>query len=108
MGQPAEQFELEPVQAIDLRKVARLDSSPIPARLSALDLTRGIAILLMVISHSIKGLLTFEQMPAWGIMPIHTLTKLSSSMFFVVFGISLSLFFLPYTHEPDWKLKRNK
>lgn len=77
-------------------------------RLDSLDLARGIAITLMVISHTIKGLLMFEQMPAWGIMPVHTITKFSSSLFFLVFGISLAIFIGPQTKTSGWLKKRNK
>lgn len=98
----------EPVQALDFRNVERLNPGADRSRLSALDLARGIAIMLMVTSHSIKGLLTFEQMPPWGIMPVHAATKFSSSLFFLVFGISLSLFFLPYTGTVEWPKKRKQ
>ncbi|MEQ1875688.1 MAG: serine hydrolase [Bdellovibrionia bacterium] len=107
MALPQHAEHPEQIQPIDLRKVERLNPRADRVRLSALDLARGIAIFLMVMSHSIKGLLTFEQMPPFGIMPIHTITKFSSSLFFLVFGFSLSLFFLPYTHTDEWKSKRN-
>ncbi len=76
-------------------------------RVDALDVARGLAITLMIISHTIKGLLSYEQMPDWGIMPIHAITKFSSSTFFLVFGVALAIL----TRDVDadrWPKKRNR
>lgn len=80
-----------------------------PTRIIAIDLARGIAISLMILSHGVKGLLSFEQFPAWGLVPIHLITKFSSTIFFLVFGLSLAVSFAPATLDPRrWPRKRNK
>lgn len=61
---------------------------------------------LMILSHGVKGLLSFQQIPPWGLVPIHLLTKFSSSLFIVVFGTSLAVAFLPAVGTPDWPRKR--
>ncbi|MGE4131872.1 MAG: heparan-alpha-glucosaminide N-acetyltransferase domain-containing protein [Bdellovibrionales bacterium] len=87
----------------------RVVVAPQPTRRTeSLDLARGLAITLMIISHSIKGLLSYEQMPDWGIMPIHAITKFSSSIFFTVFGISLAIFIAPSAGTEKWPKRRNK
>ncbi|WP_240613847.1 heparan-alpha-glucosaminide N-acetyltransferase domain-containing protein [Salinicola acroporae] len=75
-------------------------------RIDAIDLARGFAVVLMILSHGIKGLLPFDQFPDWGIVPIHLVTKFSSSLFVIVFGIALAVVFLPRVGEPDWPRRR--
>lgn len=75
-------------------------------RIEVIDLARGIAIALMIVSHAVSGLLGIRQVPDWGMVPIHLLTKFSSSLFITVFGIALAVAFLPRTHEPDWPRRR--
>lgn len=77
-------------------------------RVEALDLARGVAVTLMILSHGVKGLLGFEAIPEWGMVPIHLITKISSSLFFLVFGISLAVAYLPAAGTPDWPRKRKK
>ncbi len=92
--------ELEPTPAVspDAKRV----------RMDALDLARGFAIALMILSHSVKGLLTFEAFPTWGLVPIHLITKFSSSLFILVFGISLAMAYLPHVGTDRWDEKRRK
>jgi fucose 4-O-acetylase-like acetyltransferase len=75
-------------------------------RWSSLDLARGIAITLMILSHCVKGLMYHSRIPDWGLIPIHLLTKFSSSLFILVFGLSLSLYFLPLIGSEKWPGKR--
>jgi len=75
-------------------------------RWDALDIARGFAIILMILSHCVKGLLAHYMLPDWGVVPIHLITKFSSSLFIVVFGMSLSLYFLPHVGKSSWKTKR--
>lgn len=77
-------------------------------RIEALDLARGIAVTLMILSHGVKGLLTFEQFPQWGLVPVHLITKFSSTLFFLVFGLTLAVSFLPSVGTPQWPAKRKK
>lgn len=77
-------------------------------RIESLDFARGLAIALMILSHTVKGLLSYEQIPDWGLVPVHLLTKFSSSLFFLAFGISLALFFIPSTETSGWSRKRNR
>ena len=73
-----------------------------PRRIEALDLARGFAIALMILSHGVKGLLSFDDFPQWGLVPIHLVTKFSSSLFILVFGISLAVAFLPDVNTARW------
>lgn len=77
-------------------------------RIEAIDLARGIAIALMILSHSVSGLFGIRQLPDWGLVPIHLLTKFSSSLFIMVFGIALAVAFLPRVGEADWPRRRLK
>jgi uncharacterized membrane protein len=83
-------------------------TAPVPLsipRLRAIDLARGLAIALMILSHGINGLLSFEQIPHAGMM-LHAFTKFSSSLFILVFGVALGLAFVPYANSPVWPRKR--
>lgn len=77
-------------------------------RIEAIDLARGFAIALMIVSHAVSGLYGIRQLPEWGLVPIHLLTKFSSSLFILVFGIALAVAFLPRIDEPDWPQRRLK
>jgi fucose 4-O-acetylase-like acetyltransferase len=77
-------------------------------RIEAIDLARGFAICLMILSHGVNGLLPFDDFTDWGQVPIHLITKFSSSLFIIVFGIALGVIFLPKTHTPDWPRRRNR
>lgn len=77
-------------------------------RFEALDLARGFAIILMILSHGVKGLMMFEQMPPWGLVPVHLITKFSSSLFILVFGITLAVAFVPHIGTELWPKKRKK
>lgn len=77
-------------------------------RIEAIDMARGIAISLMFLSHCVKGLLSFQMMPQWGIVPVHLITKFSSSLFIMIFGMSLSLFFSDTIGTSKWPQKRKK
>ena len=80
-----------------------------PTRITAIDLTKGFAVGLMILSHGVKGLLSFDQFPDWGLVPIHLITKFSSTTFFIAFGLSLAVSFAPATQDPDlWPAKRKK
>ena len=76
-------------------------------RWTSLDMARGIAILLMILSHCVKGLIHPSRIPDWGIIPVHLITKFSSSLFILVFGVSVSLFFIPHISKKTWNKKRN-
>lgn len=75
-------------------------------RVEAIDLARGLAISLMILSHTVSGLLGIRQVPDWGMVPIHLLTKFSSSLFILVFGIALTVACLPKTGASDWPRRR--
>jgi hypothetical protein len=78
------------------------------ARIEAIDLARGVAVCLMILSHGVNGLLSFEQFTPWGLVPIHAITKIASSLFIIVFGIALGVAFVPHTQSPDWPRRRLK
>lgn len=82
--------------------------SPLKTRIQAIDLARGIAVSLMILSHGVKGLLSFDQFTSWGIVPLHLITKFSSTLFILVFGISLAVAYLPYVETEKWPQKRMK
>lgn len=87
-----------------LRELPQLPTGQ--GRIEAIDLARGIAIALMIMSHAVSGLLGIRQVPDWGMVPIHLLTKFSSSLFILVFGIALALAWLPKTDAVDWPHRR--
>src|SRR5690554_1134089 len=91
-----------------IRFAQRPQLPTLPARVEAIDLARGIAIALMILSHTVSGLLGIRQVPDWGMVPIHLITKLSSSLFILVFGIALAVAFLPKVGTPDWSQRRHK
>jgi predicted acyltransferase len=85
------------------------DARPKPrVRIEAIDLARGLAIALMILSHGIKGLLAYEQIPDWGLVPIHLVTKFSSTLFILVFGASLGAAYLPRVDTPEWPKLRTR
>ncbi len=71
-------------------------------RLQALDTARGVAIALMILSHTVKGLVSFRMMPDLAIVPVHLLTKFSSSLFIIVFGLSVAVAYLPRADSYKW------
>jgi uncharacterized membrane protein len=77
-------------------------------RIEAIDLARGVAVVLMILSHGINGLLSFEQFTSWGMVPVHTITKMASSLFIMVFGIALAVAFVPKVDADDWPRRRLK
>lgn len=77
-------------------------------RIEAIDLARGMAVTLMILSHGVNGLLQFDQIPEWGMVPIHLVTKFASSLFIIVFGVALAVAFLPHVRSPDWPRMRQK
>lgn len=90
------------------RDAAALAAVQSRRRIQSIDLARGIAVCLMILSHGVNGLLRFDQFTDWGMVPIHALTKLSSSLFFLVFGVAMGVAFVPKTSQPDWPKRRNK
>ncbi|PHR01474.1 MAG: hypothetical protein COB32_10690 [Halomonas sp.] len=77
-------------------------------RIDAIDLARGIAIGLMILSHTVSGLIGIRNVPDWGMVPVHFLTKFSSSLFILVFGIALAVAFLASTQTEAWPRRRLK
>lgn len=77
-------------------------------RLASLDLARGLAISLMILSHGVVGVYPFEKLEDWQLVPVHLITKFSSSLFFTVFGISLAWFFIPYVNDPTFKARARR
>lgn len=82
---------------------ARAVASP---RIEAVDLARGFAIVLMIMSHGINGMLAFEQFTPWGLVPVHAVTKFASSLFLIVFGVALAVAYVPHATSPDWSRRR--
>ena len=77
-------------------------------RIDAIDLARGIAVCLMIVAHGTNGLMPYSDFPDWGQVPVHALTKFSSSLFFIVFGMALAVAFVPKSGAPDWPRRRNR
>jgi uncharacterized membrane protein len=78
------------------------------SRIEAIDLARGLAICLMVLSHGVNALVPFDAFTAWGQVPVHLITKFSSSLFILIFGITLGIVFVPRTQQPDWPQWRRR
>jgi hypothetical protein len=76
-------------------------------RIEAIDLARGCAVALMILSHGVNGLMPFEDFAEWGQVPIHLITKFSSSLFIIVFGIAMGVIFVPKSQTDDWPRRRN-
>ncbi|MGM0952983.1 MAG: heparan-alpha-glucosaminide N-acetyltransferase domain-containing protein [Pseudomonadota bacterium] len=77
-------------------------------RVRMIDFARGLAVTLMILSHGVKGLLDFDQFTDWGLVPLHAITKFSSSLFIIVFGIALAVAFVPYVRSDSWPKRRNR
>ncbi|HEX9638685.1 MAG TPA: heparan-alpha-glucosaminide N-acetyltransferase domain-containing protein [Acidobacteriota bacterium] len=77
-------------------------------RIDAIDFARGVAISLMILSHGVIGLLSFEQIPDFGLVPVHLITKFSSSLFILVFGIALAVAYGPHVGLPTWPGRRRR
>ncbi|MBD3895116.1 DUF1624 domain-containing protein [Halomonas sp. ML-15] len=89
-----------------LREAAYLPRAE--GRIAAIDLARGVAISLMIVSHAVSGLLGLRLVPEWGMVPVHLMTKFSSSLFILVFGIALAVAFLPHARSEHWPRRRLK
>jgi uncharacterized membrane protein len=76
-------------------------------RYEGLDVARGLAIALMFLSHTVKGLLSNSMIPDTGFIPIHVLTKFSSSLFVIVFGITMAVVYVPKINSDSWSQRRN-
>lgn len=87
---------------------ARPDATPVDGRVEAVDLARGVAIALMILNHGISGLLSYDHMPEWALVPVHLVTRFSSSLFVMVFGIALAVAFLPHVGTEKWPRLRLK
>jgi uncharacterized membrane protein len=77
-------------------------------RYGSIDIARGIAVFLMILSHGIVGLVPFDKLEGFALIPIHLVTKFSSSLFILIFGVSLALFYAPHASTPDWPRRRTK
>ncbi len=77
-------------------------------RLDNIDMARGFAIALMMLSHTVMALNTYQMLPEVAFMPVHLITKFSSTLFILIFGISIAKFYLPYYHTDKWSAKRNR
>lgn len=87
---------------------AKPDATPTNGRVEAIDLARGVAIALMILNHGISGLLSYDHMPEWALVPVHLVTRFSSSLFVMVFGIALAVAFLPHVGTEKWPRLRLK
>lgn len=83
-------------------------SPELEQRIKSVDVARSFAIALMVLSHTVKGLMSFEMMPSFGIVPVHFLTKFSSSLFFLTFGAAVAVVYFPKVDDERWPVARWK
>jgi len=100
----AEHTTAQPIE----RAAPAVGAAPGSGRIGAIDLARGFAVCLMILSHGTNALLPYDEFPAWGQVPVHAITKFSSSLFVIVFGIALAVAFVPRTSAPDWAQRRNR
>lgn len=85
-----------------------MGAAPTRTRLDGIDAARGFAIALMFLSHTVKSLLSFKLMPDYGVVPIHLVTKFSSSLFILVFGVSMAVIYVPKVGTEAWPAMRWK
>ena len=76
------------------------------ARFDQVDLARGVAIVLMFLSHTVMALNTYQTLPAHALVPVHLITKFSSTLFFSVFGLGIFLFYIPSCGTSKWPKRR--
>jgi hypothetical protein len=81
---------------------------PLNARIEGVDAARGLAIALMVLSHTVMALLAFRLLPQYGLVPVHLSTKISSSLFIITFGVAVGLVYLPRVGTARWPEVRRK
>jgi hypothetical protein len=94
--------------AVRSAQAAALPQAEVGAgRIRAVDFARGLAVCLMILSHGVNGMLSFEQIPDAGML-LHALTKFASSLFILVFGIALAVAFVPTVQRDDWPRRRLK
>lgn len=99
-----DQIELTPAESLGSAE----QPAAIRSRVDAIDLARGIAIALMILSHGVVALVGLDQIPTPGLVPIHLITKFSSTLFLLVFGISLAVAFVPAVGTEAWPRKRRQ
>lgn len=104
MHRPREKSVLYYEVSNALRKIPRQDMAR--PRQDNIDVARGTAIALMFLSHTTMALNTWLSLPDYAIMPIHTLTKWSSTLFILVFGVSMAQFYLPKYGTAEWPRAR--
>lgn len=90
----------EPVPAVQAVKLVE--------RYASIDVARGFAIFLMILSHCVVGLVPFDSLSGWQLIPVHLFTKFSSTLFILVFGASLALIYSRHAAAPDWNERRLK
>ena len=83
-------------------------SSASPVRVQSIDLARGVAVCLMILSHGVNGVLDFGEFTDWGMVPVHAGTKVASSLFILVFGTALGVAFVPHAGTADWPRRRRR
>jgi len=69
-------------------------------RLAGLDLARGLAVALMFLVHTVKGLLAFEHLPAWGLVPVQLVGQAAPALFALVFGLTSAWVVAPQLAGP--------
>lgn len=106
---PANESRFVPARNVARSTADTAAASPASdTRIAAIDLARGLAVCLMILSHGVNGMLDFEQFSDFGMVPVHAVTKFASSLFIIVFGVALAVAFVPRTNTPDWPRLRLK
>ena len=101
--------EQQPARAVAATAPPRpARGAPAGGRIESIDFARGLAVALMILSHGVNALLPFSDFPDWGQVPVHALTKFSSSLFVIVFGVALAVAFVPKVGSEDWPRRRNR
>ncbi|HEX4923714.1 MAG TPA: acyltransferase family protein [Bdellovibrionales bacterium] len=97
-----------PGAALEAGRFPVVQAVTLVERYASIDVARGFAIFLMILSHCVVGLVPFDTLTGFQLIPVHLITKFSSTLFILVFGASLAIIYAQQALRPDWRERRLK